>query len=222
MRPNFAKGRFLSDKVFAYPCDNRYTLRTTKEPLRVLSHGQGYETQRGDTVSEPQYTQLTLDFEIWKTIPGYDGRYEASSHGRICNAMAGRRGQAAGIREPYAPDKIGYVRIGIIRDGKLYRPGVHQLVALAFLGPCVEGYEVNHIDLNKLNNRADNLEYITHKANIRHARENRETWARPARKLTEQDVADIRASTLTHRQIAEWKGISQPLVTNIRNRKVWK
>lgn len=47
--------------------------------------------------------------------------------------------------------------------------GVHQLVADAFHGPCPPGYEVNHLDLDKQHNAADNLEYLTHRGNMVHA-----------------------------------------------------
>jgi hypothetical protein len=38
------------------------------------------------------------------------------------------------------------------------------------LGPCPEGHEVNHVDENPSNPRANNLEYLTHLENIRHSR----------------------------------------------------
>lgn len=56
----------------------------------------------------------------------------------------------------------GYPRVRV--NGKNYT--VHRLVAAAFLGPCPEGMEVRHLDGNRLNNRADNLAYGTHRENI--------------------------------------------------------
>jgi hypothetical protein len=46
---------------------------------------------------------------------------------------------------------------------------VHKLVAVAFHGPCLPSYEVNHKDGVKTNCRSDNLEYITGKENHEHA-----------------------------------------------------
>jgi hypothetical protein len=47
---------------------------------------------------------------------------------------------------------------------------VHRLVLDAFIGSCPEGCEVNHIDSDKKNNVVSNLEWISHKENVRKAR----------------------------------------------------
>lgn len=59
--------------------------------------------------------------------------------------------------------KAGYCLIGA--EGKLHT--IHSLIAEAFLGPRPEGYDIDHIDGDKSNNHPSNLEYVTHKENMR-------------------------------------------------------
>lgn len=60
----------------------------------------------------------------------------------------------------------GYEKINIWHRGRQYRKSVHSLVAMAFCKEYYEGKQVNHIDANKLNNHADNLEWVTAKENV--------------------------------------------------------
>ncbi len=48
----------------------------------------------------------------------------------------------------------------------------HQIIADRFIGKKPKGLTVNHKDGDKLNNRPENLEYLTIAENIRHAIEN--------------------------------------------------
>lgn len=109
--------------------------------------------------------------EQWRAIQGYEGLYEVSNTGRVRSLP---RQDAAGSKR-----KMRYLRCPINNSGypssTLTRPGftkrymVHTLVAEAFIGPRPEGLEVNHIDGCKINNQAANLEYVSHKENVRHA-----------------------------------------------------
>ena len=45
----------------------------------------------------------------------------------------------------------------------------HIIIAKEYLGERPEGYQVNHIDGNKLNNHYTNLEYVTQQENLDHA-----------------------------------------------------
>lgn len=65
--------------------------------------------------------------------------------------------------------ETGYQKIYITVDGKHILFASHRLVAKVFIQNPDELPVVNHIDGNKLNNRADNLEWCSHSQNTRHA-----------------------------------------------------
>ena len=132
--------------------------------------------------------------EIWKDVPGYEGRYQASSNGRIrslprfvtdkngvCKPVKGR------ILTRNTRDKTGH-RYVKLADPNAYAQ-VHRLVMLAFVGPCPVGMEVCHNDNNPQNNALSNLRYDTRKGNMT-------DMARSCRaskqKLTPEDACEIR------------------------------
>lgn len=108
------------------------------------------------------YRKLLVDNtskEHWRSVPNYS-RYQVSSYGRVRNAKQVMK-LSIGKRTQY----LSLVLIG--DDGKKHTCFVHRLVAQAFLEnpyPDILIY-VNHLDENKLNNRADNLEWCTAKYN---------------------------------------------------------
>lgn len=63
----------------------------------------------------------------------------------------------------------GYHRIRVCKDGASSGQLVHRMVALAFVPNPENKPEVNHKDGNKLNNRADNLEWCTRGENLSHS-----------------------------------------------------
>lgn len=91
----------------------------------------------------------------------------------------------------------GYLKTMLLRDDGKYKTWrVHQWIALTFHGPA-NGLTVNHKDTNKLNNRPDNLEYITALANVKHAtamglQVSRPGSLNPYAKLNEEKVRIIR------------------------------
>jgi hypothetical protein len=108
---------------------------------------------------------------------------------------------------------------------------VHTLIAEAFLGPRPEKHDINHIDGNKLNNRADNLEYVTRARNIEHARQTGLMGPSPrgeqsgAAKLTEEQVRAIRkrlAEGASHRRIAREFGVSRGPIGAIARNQIWR
>lgn len=113
--------------------------------------------------------------EIWKPIPGYEGRYEASDQGRIrsvprkvrgChwNGAEFQRSVPGRILKPGRYNDSGHLSV-VLGRGTNGRP-VHQLVLLTFVGPPPEGMEVCHNDGDPANNALTNLRYDTRRNNI--------------------------------------------------------
>ena len=104
--------------------------------------------------------------EIWKEIESLDGKILVSNRGRIKSNLRG------GIILKSQLDAKGYHRVRITVNGEKRTLKIHREVAKAFLpNPC-DLPQVNHIDGNKNNNSADNLEWVTNRDNALHARAN--------------------------------------------------
>lgn len=111
--------------------------------------------------------------EEWRAVVGYEGFYEVSSFGNVRRLSRNDTdGRSTRGRLKKQSMTNGYLFLGLCRDGKPEIVRVHRLVARAFLGECPDGLVVNHIDHDKTNNHATNLEYVTPKENIQHAARN--------------------------------------------------
>lgn len=64
---------------------------------------------------------------------------------------------------------LGYLSVGITIDGKVKVMKSHRVIAMAWIENPQNKATVNHIDGNKKNNRADNLEWLTLSENHLHA-----------------------------------------------------
>lgn len=111
----------------------------------------------------------------WRPFPGFEKICEVSDEGQVRSKtrdIVRRDGKPLHIEGRVLLQSLsnaGYMRIGIKANNKSYMKSVHRAVAQAFI-PNPEGKrEVNHKDGNKLNNHADNLEWVTPKENIAHA-----------------------------------------------------
>lgn len=97
--------------------------------------------------------------EKWKKIVQLQNRYEISNQGRIRNATTLK------VLKTQISNS-GYLRVAIRKEGKSKQYSIHRLVAQYFVPNPLNKPEVNHKDENRLNNKADNLEWVTQKENV--------------------------------------------------------
>ena len=108
--------------------------------------------------------------EIWKSVPGYEGYYEASTLGNIksvtreVNNSVGTFIKPSVILKPSMQNN-GYYRVVLTKDKKHKYMLVHRIVALTFIDNPLNKPIVNHKDEDKHNNCVDNLEWFTKKEN---------------------------------------------------------
>lgn len=117
--------------------------------------------------------------EIWKDICGYEGQYQVSNMGnvrsvdRVITRRDGRKVRYSGKVRKQTRTADGYLQVQICPDSSTtVTVKVHRLVADAFVNRPVGMNEVNHIDENKENNRADNLEWSNRMENCNHGTRN--------------------------------------------------
>lgn len=115
-----------------------------------------------------------MDTEIWKPVVGFEGRYEVSSLGRL-KALARKiyyvDGRVGFLSERLIHGTLNTTGYYCVTFDSSKRKAIHQVVAEAFLPKTEYKHTVNHKDGNKLNNKIENLEWVSYKENNKHARE---------------------------------------------------
>ncbi|HYH66061.1 MAG TPA: NUMOD4 motif-containing HNH endonuclease [Urbifossiella sp.] len=164
--------------------------------------------------------------EEWRPVVGFEGWYEVSSAGRMRRVMPAR-GTRAGRIVGTSLNWIGYPVATLSVNGVAKAKFVHVLVAEAFLGPCPEKHEVNHINGVKADASVGNLEYTTHGGNMAHAlRMGLLPFGEQhcVSKLTEVDVREIRRlrGQVSSRELGERYSVGQPNIVMIWTRRSWR
>lgn len=184
-------------------------------------------------VSPPQATAATgvprhtASATLWRTAPGYPA-YEVSVDGVVRRCQGFRCRCAYRVLAHFIRPN-GYAQVILYRDGRRQRFGVHQLVALAFLGPKPSHrHEVAHLDGQRLNNHVSNLAWLLPIENDAH-KDLHGTRLRGSQihsaKLVEAQVLLIRqALAVGIRQcvLAQAYGVSDSTVSLIARAKTWR
>lgn len=105
--------------------------------------------------------------EQWRDVVGYEGLYQVSNLGKVRSMNWRNTGAVQELSLKQRRD--GYKQVELFKQGLSRMIPVHQLVARAFVPGFKDGLCVNHLDENKGNNSAENLEWCTQAQNIRHS-----------------------------------------------------
>lgn len=113
--------------------------------------------------------------EIWKPIVGWENTYKISNLGKVKRIARNRKNTRPNLSK-IIQEKIlvpylgkGYLIVSLTNFPIIKRARIHRLVAEHFILKVGGKEYVNHIDGNKLNNCASNLEWCTAKENIKHS-----------------------------------------------------
>ena len=159
--------------------------------------------------------------EEWRLIEGYEDRYAVSNTGKVYSVKRDK------VLKPKT-DRYGYYCVCLYNGTNKHIP-IHRLVANAFVDK-VEGCDiVNHLDCNKKNNNAENLEWTTVQGNTKHAYDNEELFRNRVKQLHEMGVEARRikidayfngeyiGSFDSKKETAEKLGVSEKTIYNRLN-----
>lgn len=154
-----------------------------------------------------------MEKEEYRDVVGFEEYFQVSNLGNVFSKRSNRILKQAKRGDYWAfATKIGG------SNGSDHCFSIHRLVAEAFIPNPESKPFVNHIDGCKTNNMLSNLEWVTAKENSAHA------WSTGLlnRKLTADQVREIRTSKLSLIKLGEIYGLSHGNIGRIKRRETYK
>ena len=173
-----------------------------------------------------------MNKEIWRDITGYEGYYQVSDQGRV-KSLERKNSYGRTVKERILKPAVkptGYVEVNLYAGGKQKALTVHRLVCQAFHENPDNKSDVNHINENKTDNRACNLEWCTRKENCNHGSRNErvaKAQSKPvAQYAKDGELINVWPSTM---EVGRQTGFSQGGISQAANGKykqaygyIWK
>lgn len=150
-------------------------------------------------------------------VRGYEGLYLVTDEGQVLSVPKNGK---MGMQVKLYDTSRGYLQVHLHKNGEYKTLLVHRVVAECFCPNPELKPEVNHIDGNRSNNRASNLEWCTKSENERHKYDVLRTGhAKPSRRrFTDEQIRSIRADSRGPRPLARIYGVSPNCIRQIKNK----
>lgn len=168
-----------------------------------------------EEVNEQQFQKKN---EEWRDVVGYEGLYMISNYG-VVKSLGNNKGRKEKIMRTHVC-RNGYEKLDLCKKGqptkKVY---IHRLVATAFIPNPENKEQCNHQNGIKLDNRVENLNWMTPKENIAHAIENgliqKQKKSKPvvATHLDTGECRQFKTQTEASREL----GVSMKYISNVLN-----
>ncbi len=160
--------------------------------------------------------------KIMKPIKDYEGLYSITEYGEIWS-------NHRNIYRKHNIIQTGYHQVRLCKNGIIKSYYIAKLVAKAFIPNPENKTQVNHIDGNKDNNHASNLEWMTPRENVQHAVKlgllNNKGENHGSSKLNRRQVLEIRKrykeENITQKSLADEYEVSLMNINKIINYKTW-
>lgn len=165
--------------------------------------------------------------EIWKEINGFEGIYEVSNLGNVRSLDRLVWNKANNVFQKTKGKLLKldlcnklYKQINLSNLEKSKKFLVHRLVALTFIPNPENKPQVNHINENKVDNRVENLEWVTSKENINYGNRNYLTSLKTGRMLIMKDKNGVELKRYRCASDAEKDGFSRYCICLCCNGKI--
>jgi len=120
-----------------------------------------------------------------------------------------------------------YLALDLRYNGTRKRMYIHRMVAMLFVDGYSEDKEVNHLNGNKRDNRASNLEWVTRQQNIQHCvdvlghhKNERNSGCKFSNKLVEQIRKEYEAGNIKQSELADKYQVSRMQIHRIVKNKL--
>lgn len=161
--------------------------------------------------------------EEWRDIANFEGLYLISNLGHVKSVERYKRNNTGTqfVNERLrvlTPDKDGYLKVCLSKDGKRYVRSVHRLVAEAFIPNPDNLPVINHKNEDKQDNKVENLEWCTVRYNTMYGTGRIRTSMKQGKSVEQLDLdGNVIDEFYSMRVAAKITGIPQPNIHKVCN-----